>query len=112
MPCVPAVSQQRAHEEAAPPHSTSRLQHGDPWLGWGQQGLPEEEPPHLLSPGAQPSWPGLLSPRVTHPELERLERWASIRNSGGTPSFQRLEALGPPLEGSPPPRTNNRKLIL
>lgn len=79
MPCVPAVSQQRAHEEAAPPHSTSRLQHGDPWLGWGQQGLSEEEPRTCSVQVHSP--PGLVCSPPGSPTLS-LRGWRDGHQSG------------------------------
>nr|KAF6436882.1 ArfGAP with RhoGAP domain, ankyrin repeat and PH domain 1 [Molossus molossus] len=66
MPCVPAVSQQRAHEEAAPPHSTSRGQHGVPWLrGGGSRVCLRRNPsPALSRCSALPAW---SAPSQGHP---------------------------------------------
>lgn len=102
--CEPAG----APEEAAPT-STPRLQRGVLRLGsGGSRVCPRRNPSPALS-RCQPPWPGLPPTRVTPPEFERLERWASVRNSGGTPPFQRLKAPGPRWKGAHPLATDPRR---
>lgn len=95
MPRVPGVSQQGAHEEAAPhiPHPDCSM--GLSGGGWRAVGQPLQVLQVHSTPQAQPA----------HPEFVGLEREERALEDTILPE---AGGLGAPLEGSPPPATNAR----
>lgn len=100
MLCMPGMSQQGPHEEAAP-----HIPHPDCSFGLsGWDGSSRAAPPG--SPGAWPTWASPLTPGSL---ALSLWAWGDGHKLWGTSFFQRLEALGPRWKGaSPHPATNAR----